>query len=357
MSDIVYNFLRIFPKKEEFYLLSSKKIGMKERTYEIERMFLSPYAKRSKDTAGRLKDEPPCSMRTDFQRDRDRIIYSKAFLRLKNKTQIFFAPDGDHYMSRLTHTLDVNQIARSLARCLSLNEDLAEAIALGHDLGHTPFGHVGERVLSRLCPLGFRHSEQSLRVVDKLEKDGKGLNLTIEVRDGILNHPKDGKPATLEGAAVSLADRIAYINHDIDDAVRAGFLKEEDLPKDAIRVFGRDTSERINNAIRDIVSVSEGQPYVRMSDEKAQALDALRAFMFEHVYERANKLIQESAERMLGELYAYFSERPEELPAVYRNLLDEDGKDRIVCDYLSSMTDKYAIGVFKRLFVPREGSV
>ena len=222
---------------------------MKEKTYEKERAFLSPYATKSYESKGRLREEPACPMRTDFQRDRDRIIYSKAFLRLKNKTQVFFAPDGDHYMSRLTHTLDVSQIARSLARCLSLNEDLAEAIALGHDLGHTPFGHVGERVLASLNPAGFRHSEQSLRVVDVLEKDGKGLNLTFEVRNGIVNHTKSGHPATLEGAAVSLADRIAYINHDIDDAIRAGIIREEDLPADAVKVFGRDTSERINAAI------------------------------------------------------------------------------------------------------------
>lgn len=304
-----------------------------------------------------MREESCCFMRTDFQRDRDRIIYSKSFLRLKNKTQVFFAPDGDHYMSRLTHTLDVSQIARSLARCLSLNEDLAEAIALGHDLGHTPFGHVGERVLNRLAPCGFKHSQQSLRVVDALEKDGKGLNLTFEVRDGILNHTKNGLPTTLEGVAVSLADRIAYINHDIEDAVRAGFLREEELPQDAIKVFGKDTSARINSAILDIYAESNGKPYVRMSAEKQEALDTLRTFMFEHVYERANKLIQESAERMLGELYCYFTERPEDLPAVYRNLLDEDGLDRVVCDYLSSMTDKYAINVFRRLYVPREGSV
>ncbi len=330
---------------------------MKEKTYERENAYLSPYAKKSAETAGRLKEEEACAMRTDFQRDRDRIIYSKAFLRLKNKTQVFFAPDGDHYMSRLTHTLDVSQIARSLARCLSLNEDLAEAIALGHDLGHTPFGHVGERVLNSLSACGFRHSEQSLRVVDKLEKDGRGLNLTIEVRDGILNHTKDGAPMTLEGVAVSLADRIAYINHDIEDAIRAGYLKSEELPAGAIRVFGRDTSERINTAILDIYRESLGQPYVRMSEEKAAALDELRSFMFERVYERANKLIQESAERMLGELYGYFYGRPEELPALYRDLLKEDKFDRVVCDYLSSMTDRYAVSVFKRLYVPKEGSV
>lgn len=329
---------------------------MKDLTYEKERMFLSPYAKRSRESAGRLRGEAPCPMRTDFQRDRDRIIYSKAFLRLKNKTQVFFAPDGDHYMSRLTHTLDVSQIARSLARCLSLNEDLAEAIALGHDLGHTPFGHVGERVLASLNPAGFRHSEQSLRVVDVLEKDGKGLNLTYEVRDGIVNHTKSGNPATLEGAAVSLADRIAYINHDIEDAIRAGFLREDELPRDAVAVFGRDTSARINAAILDIYAVSNGQPYVRMSEEKSQALDALRAFMFRHVYERANELIQKSAERLLRELYGYFSAQPEELPALYQPTAKTD-VPRAVCDYLSSMSDRYAINVFKKLFVPREGSV
>lgn len=296
-------------------------------------------------------------MRTDFQRDRDRIIYSKAFLRLKNKTQVFFAPDGDHYMSRLTHTLDVSQIARSIARGLALNEDLAEAIALGHDLGHTPFGHVGERVLNRLCEGGFRHSEQSLRVVDLLEKDGKGLNLTFEVRDGIVNHTKSGKPATLEGVVVSLADRIAYINHDIEDSVRAGYLKIEELPSRATRVFGRDTSARINTAITDICETSAGKPYVKMSQEKQEALDELRTFMFEHVYERANKLIQESAERMLTELFVYFREHPEEMPPVYIACSQRDGVARGVCDYLSSMTDRYAVNTFKRLFVPREGSV
>lgn len=330
---------------------------MKEKTYEKENAFLSPYAKKSAQSLGRVKEEAPCTMRTDFQRDRDRIIYSKSFLRLKNKTQVFFAPYGDHYMSRLTHTLDVSQIARSLARCLSLNEDLAEAIALGHDLGHTPFGHVGERVIARLSPVGFRHSEQSLRVVDKLEKDGKGLNLTFEVRDGILNHTKSGHPATLEGAAVSLADRIAYINHDIEDAIRAGFLKEDELPETAVKRFGRDTSARINAAILDIYRESAGKPYVKMSEEMGQALDELRSFMFEHVYERANKLIQESAERMLTELYGYFNDNPEKLPELYHGIAEEEGVARAVCDYLSSMTDRYAVSVFQTLFVPREGSV
>ncbi len=330
---------------------------MKEKTFEKEKAFLSPYAKKSCESAGRAREETPCSMRTEFQRDRDRIIYSKSFLRLKNKTQVFFAPDGDHYITRLTHTLDVSQIARSISRCLSLNEDLAEAIALGHDLGHTPFGHVGERVLAKLSSDGFRHSEQSLRVVDVLEKDGKGLNLTLEVRDGILNHTKDGKPSTLEGAAVSLADRIAYINHDIEDAVRAGFLKAEELPARAVKAFGKTTRERINTAIGDIAEESEGKPYVKMSAERQAALDELRAFMFTHVYERTNKLIQESAERMLCRLYTYFTENPEQLPELYRAICGREGVSRAVCDYLSSMTDKYAINMFNRLFVPQEGIV
>ncbi len=329
---------------------------MKEKTYEKEEAFLSPYAMKSQETRGRLREEEPCEMRTDFQRDRDRIIYSKAFLRLKNKTQVFFAPDGDHYMSRLTHTLDVSQIARSLARCLSLNEDLTEAIALGHDLGHTPFGHVGERVLDSLCPTGFRHSDQSLRVVDVLEKDGRGLNLTYEVRDGILNHSSGRKRCTLEGDAVSLADKIAYINHDIEDAIRAGLLKEDELPPRAVKLFGRDTSSRINTAILDIYEVSAGKPYVRMSEERAEAIEELRGFMFERVYEHANRLIQKSAERMLESLYTYFVGHPEELPVLYSRTAETD-TPRAVCDYLSSMSDRYAVNVFKELFVPREGSV
>ncbi len=330
---------------------------IKEKTYEKEAAFLAPYATHSDATRGRARKEEPCAMRTDFQRDRDRIIYSKAFLRLKNKTQVFFAPDGDHYMSRLTHTLDVSQIARSIARCLSLNEDLCEAIALGHDLGHTPFGHVGERVLDRVSSCGFHHHEQSLRVVDRLEKDGRGLNLTYEVRSGILNHTPAGHPETPEAEIVRMADLIAYINHDIEDAVRAGYLKKEDLPKGPISLLGGRSSERINSVIEDVLRESQGSPNVRMSQEMAAALSELRTFMFVNVYEQANKIIQESAERMLGALYTYFMQRPEELPALYRSVAKEEGEPRAVCDYLSSMTDRYAIGLFKQLFVPREGVV
>ena len=327
-------------------------LSPKERAYEIEERFLSPYAKKSKDTLGRLKEEKPCSFRTDFQRDRDRIIYSNSFKRLKNKTQVFFAPEGDHYITRLTHTLDVSQIARSIARALSLNEELAEAIALGHDLGHTPFGHVGERVLDKLCPTGFEHNVQSLRVVDVIEKGGKGLNLTMEVRDGILQHKSTGDPATLEGAAVSLADRIAYINHDIEDALRAGIFKAEELPKNAVETLGKATKERINTAITDIYENSVGKPQIRMSEEVWRATNELREFMFERVYALTNKSMQERAERMLSAMYFYFVQNPDKLPERYAKLQESATKEQVVCDYLSGMTDRYAIDVFENLFIP-----
>ncbi|MBQ8684553.1 MAG: deoxyguanosinetriphosphate triphosphohydrolase [Clostridia bacterium] len=325
---------------------------VRERICARENDVLSPYAMRSADTKGRVRAEKRCDFRTDFQRDRDRIIYSNSFKRLKNKTQVFFSPLGDHYITRLTHTLDVSQIARSIARTLSLNEDLAEAIALGHDLGHTPFGHVGERVLCSLATQGFYHNEQSLRVVDHIEKDGRGLNLTYEVRDGILQHKSSGKPSTLEGQAVSLADRIAYINHDIEDAVRAGILKESDLPQSAVRVLGNETKTRINTAITDIYNSSYGKDAVRMSDEVMSATNELREFMFERVYELANKSIQERSQRMLTQLFAYFTANVDKLPKPYLRLLERDGKERVVCDYLSGMTDRYAISVFESLFIP-----
>lgn len=326
---------------------------MKQSTYEKERLFFSPYAQKSFESKGREREETPCSLRTEFQRDRDRIIYSKAFMRLKNKTQVFFSPDGDHYITRLTHTLDVCQIARSIARCLSLNEDLTEAIALGHDLGHTPCGHIGERVLNRLSPYGFRHNEQSLRVVDVLEKDCKGLNLTHEVRDGIVNHTSSGKAETLEGVCVSLADRIAYINHDIADAVRAGIIRTEDLPKEDIEILGRDTSGRINTAITDIFSYSNGENFVKMSERVQKASDHLRKFMFQEVYAKANEQIQQSAERMLSEMFEFFRKNKDKLPEQYKGLLERYPIEVVVCDYISSMTDRYAIAVFEKLFVPR----
>ncbi len=331
--------------------------SVKEQRYRTESMFLSAFACKSNETKGRMREEPACPLRTDFQRDRDRIVYSKSFRRLKNKTQVFFSPDGDHYITRLTHTFDVAQIARSIARSLLLNEDLTEAVALGHDLGHTPCGHVGERVLNALCPTGFEHNRQSLRVVDVLEKDGKGLNLTYEVRDGILQHKSSGSPATLEGKAVSLADRIAYINHDIEDAVRAGVIKEADLPAGPIETLGRDTSERINTAITDIVNTSFGKNEVTMSEEINRASNELRQFMFEAVYAKANKGIQERADRMLTQMYNYFLKEPEKMPVLYQEVAKRDGQERAVCDYISSMTDRYAIGVFEDIFIPQNFSL
>ena len=325
---------------------------VRERVCAREENFLSPYAVRSSETKGRAREEKPCDFRTEFQRDRDRIIYSNSFKRLKNKTQVFFAPEGDHYITRLTHTFDVSQIARSIARTLGLNEDLAEAIALGHDLGHTSFGHVGEKVLAKLSSDGFMHNEQSLRVVDSIEKNGRGLNLTFEVRDGILEHKSSGKPATLEGEAVSLADRIAYINHDIEDALRAGILTVDDLPKKAVKVLGDATKTRINTAIADIYANSYGKEHVRMSDEVMAATNELRSFMFKNVYALTNIAIQERAERMLTQMFEYFMKHADKLPKPYLTLLERDGKERAVCDYISGMTDRYAISVFENIFIP-----
>lgn len=328
--------------------------SLKERTFAIEDSFLSPYACKSKDTKGRDREEEPCLMRTEFQRDRDRIIYCKAFRRLKNKTQVFFSPEGDHYITRLTHTLDVSQIARSIARTLSLNEDLCEAIALGHDLGHTPFGHSGERILDKLAPAGFKHNVQSVRVVEVLEKDGRGLNLTKEVRDGILHHPKSGTPSTLEGKCVSLADRIAYINHDLDDAIRAGILSENDVPKSVTAVLGNSSRERINSAVSSIYRNSIGKNTVEMEKEVESASEELRAFMFDKVYfSKTAKGEEEKAERMLTETYNFFITHPEELPETYKFLIEKYGKEQTVCDYLSSMTDRYAVYTFNKIFVPK----
>lgn len=334
-----------------------KVLTVRERLCQNEEKFLSPYAKKSAETAGRLREEKPCDFRTEFQRDRDRIIYSNSFKRLKNKTQVFCAPEGDHYITRMTHTVDVSQIARSIARSLSLNEDLAEAIALGHDLGHTPFGHVGEKVLDKLSSTGFMHNEQSLRVVDCIEKNGRGLNLTQEVRDGILEHKSTGKPATLEGQAVSLADRIAYINHDIEDAIRAGMITEDDLPKNAVAVLGHKTKERINTAIADIYENSYGKNSIQLSEKVMSAINELRGFMFKRVYYLTNKAMQDRAERMLTQMFEYFMSHIDELPKGYLFRLESDGKERVVCDYLSGMTDRYAITVFENLFIPANFSL
>ncbi|MBE5783738.1 MAG: deoxyguanosinetriphosphate triphosphohydrolase [Clostridiales bacterium] len=319
---------------------------------ERERTYLSPYAVCSADTKGRDFPISPCSMRTEFQRDRDRILHCKSFRRLKFKTQVFIAPEGDHFRTRLTHTLEVSQVARTIARCLHLNEDLTEAIALGHDLGHTPFGHIGERSLDRLSPDGFKHNEQSLRVVEVLE-GGEGLNLTKEVRDGILNHSGKLTPATLEGACVARADRIAYINHDIDDAIRAGVLREFELPHDLLHVLGETHGQRINTMIEDVVKNSMAQPFVRMSERIQDACDELRDFMFERVYQDEWRTLEEKrCDHVISALYEYFMEHPGEMPLEYVQISYRDGTARAVTDYLACMTDRYALRTYQKIFVP-----
>ena len=327
---------------------------MKEKTLEKEKMFLSPYALKSCDTVGRLREEHPCPMRTDFQRDRDRIIHCKAFRRLKNKTQVFFSPEGDHYRTRLTHTLAVSQVARGIARALSLNEDLTEAIALGHDLGHTPFGHSGERILNKLNPNGFSHNEQSGRVVDVLENDGLGLNLTREVVDGIINHKLNSKPKTLEGKAVSLADRIAYINHDIDDAIDGGFITVNDLPKTTRELLGDTSRDRINAMLKSIQIASDGKNKVEMEEHIAAATMELRTFMFERVYnDKTFRDEEKRADRMITCLYEYYMEKPNRLPDFYKDRLDIDGAHTVLCDYISGMSDMYAVKTFSEIFIPK----
>ena len=323
-----------------------------EELAERERSYLSPYAVCSADTKGRERPMAPCPLRTEFQRDRDRILHCKSFRRLKFKTQVFIAPEGDHYRTRLTHTLEVSQVARTIARSLKLNEDLAEAIALGHDLGHTPFGHSGERSLNRLTQDGFRHNEQSLRVVEVLE-GGEGLNLTWEVRDGILNHSGKNRPATLEGECVARADRIAYINHDIDDAIRAGVLREFELPQDLLHVLGETHGQRINTMITDIVRESQGQPHLYMSEPIQNASNELRQFLFDHVYmDKWRKEEEERCDHVIVSLFEYFMEHPQKMPMEYVQIAYRDGTERAVTDFLACMTDRYALRTYENLFIP-----
>lgn len=322
-----------------------------ERTQEIERLTLSPYAVLSENTRGRSRDERPCDIRTTFQRDRDRIIHCTSFSRLKHKTQVFLSPEGDHYKTRLTHTLEVAQIARTIARGLRLNEDLTEAIALGHDLGHTPFGHAGERALHEVYPGGFHHYEQSVRVVECIEKDGKGLNLTEEVRNGILCHTKGEQAYTLEGQAVRLADRIAYINHDIDDAVRAGVLCPSDIPKDISKILGDGKSKRIDTLVRSLIYNSSDK--IQMDEKIGEALEKLHTFMFTNVYTNpVCKGEEGKAIAIVQNLYFYFKEHPNELPGVYALIRDREGKSRAACDYIAGMTDGYALRTYSKLFIP-----
>ncbi len=320
-----------------------------------ERDFLSPYAKLSEESKGRLRDEEPCDIRPVFQRDRDRIIHSKAFRRLKDKTQVFLSPEGDHYRTRLTHTLEVSQNARTLAKALQLNEELVEAIALGHDLGHTPFGHAGERALNRVCPYGFDHAKQSVRTVDVLEKNGQGLNLTFEVRDGILNHQTTGMPSTLEGKVVRLSDKIAYIHHDMDDAMRAGILKESDVPRSIGDVIGYTCGERLDHFIHDIVMSSIGRDDVMMSKPVEKAMSDIRQFMFENVYQNnIAKAEEQKAETLMETLYEYYLKHFDALPADLKARVDKgDPKEQLVCDHVGAMTDRYAISVYEDIFIPK----
>jgi len=341
--------------------LSTIREGLEQR----ERETLAPEAAKSADTRGRLKPEREDDVRPAYQHDRDRIIHSKAFRRLKHKTQVFFAPAGDHYRTRLTHTLEVSQIARTIAKVLRLHEELTEAIALGHDLGHTPFGHTGERVLDSIVPGGFRHYEQSLRVVDVLENDGKGLNLTFEVRDGIGRHSKGkkGSPvgvdateraATLEGQIMRVADLIAYVNHDIDDAVRAGVLKEADLPRDAVGVLGASSSARIAAMVKDVVTETQqaGLSEIRMSDPILDATLAMRRFLFDAVYENQEATAEfRKATGILGGLWEKVRERPDEF--LDRRIIETDGLDVATRDFLAGMTDRFAVTLYERLFIPK----
>lgn len=331
-------------------------MNIREEQEKREHLILSPYASFSDQSRGRDREEEQCPMRTIYQRDRDRIIHCKAFRRLKHKTQVFLAPEGDHYRTRLTHTLEVAQIARSIARALNLNEDLTEAIALGHDLGHTPFGHAGERTLNSLCPMGFAHYKQSIRVVELLEKDGKGLNLTWEVRDGIVNHRTSGNPSTLEGKAVRLSDKIAYINHDIDDGIRAGILKESDIPSEYTYVLGNSTKERLNTMISDIVVNSLGKNDIVMSEPVHKAMTDLRKFMFESLYLNPTAKSEEAkADKLITELYRYYVASTDKLPDTYKRFITEfdERPEQVVCDYIAGMRDQYSISKFQEIFVPK----
>ncbi len=328
---------------------------IREELEQWENEYLSPFAAKSAQSAGRDIEEEECDIRPVYQRDRDRILHSNSFRRLKDKTQVFLAPEGDHYRTRLTHTLEVSQNARTIAKALRLNEDLTEAIALGHDIGHTPFGHAGERALDRVCPEGFKHNVQSVRIVEVLEKRGLGLNLTKEVRDGILNHKTKGMPSTLEGKIVRFSDKIAYIHHDMDDAIRGKVLSEDDIPKELRNTLGNTTTKRFDCFTHDIIRNSTGKNDICMSDEISEAMTELRAFMFKHVYTNPKVKSEESkAERLVEFLYDYYLHNPDRLPDEYMTLVNERGTslERATCDYVSSMSDRYAVAMFNDIFLP-----
>ncbi len=325
----------------------------REEREQAERSFIGPRGVLSAASAGRALPEPPCRIRTCFQRDIDRITHSKSFRRLKHKTQVFLQPEGDHYRTRLTHTLEVSRLARTVARALKLNEDLAEAIALGHDLGHTPFGHAGERALNSIYPGGFKHYEQSLRVVDILERDGRGLNLCYETRMGILHHTHGAPDDTLEAVAVRLCDRIAYINHDLDDSIRAGILTEEEVPALIRERCGRRNSERINAILTDLIENSAGQDTLRMSPGMQEVFDFFHSFMYADVYTNPRAKSEEGkVEGILGGLYGHYVQNPDKLPEDLRPVIENEGVERAVVDYISGMTDGYAMEKYGELFIP-----
>lgn len=331
-------------------------MDVRQRTEEIEHLTLAPWASFSDESRGRAVPEPQDPLRPVYQRDRDRVLHCKAFRRLKQKTQVFLSPEGDLYRTRLTHTLEVSQIARTIARALRLNEDLTEAISLAHDLGHTPFGHAGERALNQLCPDGFKHYMQSLRVVDKLEKEGKGLNLSWEVRNGIVTHTKGTWAATPEGRIVRIADQIAFVNHDIEDAVRAGVLDEESLPKDCTAVLGHSKSERITTMINSIVTHSDTD--AKVGTQEQEAFLALKAFMYETVYvDKTAKQEEQKVDKLIAELYEYYLTHIDRMSNFYVQLAYQEGRDRAVTDYISGMSDEYAIRTFEELFVPQKWHV
>lgn len=342
---------------------------IREKIQENEKKILSPFATLSSESKGRLISEEPCDIRTSFQRDRDRIIHSKAFRRMKHKTQVFLSPTNDHYRTRLTHVIEVSQIARTISKSLFLNEDLTEAIALGHDLGHTPFGHAGEAALNEVYPGGFKHVIHSLRVVDVLENDGKGLNLTYEVRDGIAKHSKGMglvdnpkyRPETMEGQAVRVSDLVAYANHDLDDAVRSGIIGINDVPKKYLKVLGKTGSERINKMVTDIISETTkvGEKKVVISEDIEEAMVGLRQYLFNTVYMNEKiKSTFDKAQKVIKELYQYFFDNEEDFWRLYRKKsIQGETTERAICDFIAGMTDSYALNVYEKFFLPKKWQV
>ena len=333
--------------------MENRALSIREETQRIEREILSPYAALSENTRGRVREAAECPIRTPYQRDRDKVIHCKAFRRLKHKTQVFLSPEGDHYRTRLTHTLEVAQIARTIARALRLNEDLTEAVALGHDLGHTPFGHAGERALNRLMPNGFRHYEQSVRVVERLENDGRGLNLTFEVRDGIRCHTTGQEARTMEGRIIRWADKIAYMNHDIDDAIRAGVIRETDIPRDITAVLGDTKNKRITTMVTSLIRNSPAG-VVNMDADVLEAYDALHEFMYEAVYlNDYAKREEKKVPHLIESLFGYYVRHPDRLPESMREIAEADGKEQAACDYIAGMTDRFAVDLYSNLFIPK----